>query len=84
MSLKSFDRIIAKAHEDQIQVVQNISIPQDLIRLDISNIRDYLIPKVNRKEHYRWQFCGPGRTILRHIKVKEAYVKEHIRKGKRI
>lgn len=83
-SLKSFDRIISSVNENVLLHEQNPNTFIDLTRIDLSYIREYLVPITNRREHYRWQFCGPGRTILRRVKVQASLVKSHLRKGKRL
>lgn len=84
MSLKKYDRLLVSNTTNQINSEKIVDTEKYLTHIDISNIREYLIPSTKRREHYRWQYCGPGRTILRHIKVQSSVVKNHIRKGKRL
>lgn len=84
MALKTFDKLTASKNINFVKSDKRKAPDNFLIHIDVSNVREYLIPSTNRREHYRWQFCGPGRTILRHIKVQSSIVKYHIRKGKRL
>jgi hypothetical protein len=83
-TLKSFDRIFSSGNENVLSREQTPNTFIDLTHIDLSYIREYLVPITNRREHYRWQFCGPGRTILRQVKVQASIVKSHLRKGKRL
>lgn len=84
-NLKDFERIFCHPLKASSKNSIQKNIPStNLLQIDISNIREYIVPAIERKEHYRWQFCGPGRTILKLVKVRRTIVKEYIRKGKRI
>jgi predicted 3-demethylubiquinone-9 3-methyltransferase (glyoxalase superfamily) len=84
-NLKEFDRIICKPNlTGNNNSLNGETEGLNVFNIDLSYLREYFIPTSNRREHYRWQFCGPGRTILRQVKVKETIVKEYTRKGKRI
>jgi hypothetical protein len=83
-NLKSFDRIISSLNEKIITREKAPITLIDLTNIDLSYVREYLVPTINRREHFRWQFCGPGRTILRQVKVQASIVKSHLRKGKRL
>jgi hypothetical protein len=83
-SLNYFEQVPGKANNHIFSHNKNTISADNLIHLDLSNIREYLIPSIVRREHYRWQFCGPGRSILRKVKVQSTLVKSHTRKGKRL
>ncbi|MCC6287963.1 MAG: hypothetical protein IT249_08760 [Chitinophagaceae bacterium] len=82
-NLKDFELIYCNSNETSKNLQKNIT-SSGLLIIDISSIRKYLVQATERKEHFRWQFCGPGRTILRKIKVKNTTVKQYVRRGKRI
>ena len=84
-NLKEFDRIICTPNlTGNNNSLNGETESLNVFNIDLSNLREYFIPTSNRREHYRWQLCGPGRTVLRQLKVKETIVKEYTRKGKRI
>lgn len=83
-TLQRFEQIFCNHSDNAPLTGQTNIIKSDLLQIDLSIIREYIMPATQRREHYRWQFCGPGRTILRRIKVKETTVKEYTRRGKRI
>ena len=84
-NIQNFETIICKpSQNDRNQVAEIEKSIFNIRRIDTSNLRDYFVPSFNRKEHFRWQMCGPGRTILKQVKIRETNVKEYIRKGKRI
>jgi hypothetical protein len=84
ITLKKFEQIYCNHSGSSSLTGQSNIIKSDLLQIDLSVIREYIMPATQRREHYRWQFCGPGRTILKRIKVKETMVKEYTRRGKRI
>ena len=83
-SLNYFEQITATDNNYVLSSSKETGSVSNIIHLDLSNTREYLIPSITRREHYRWQLCGPGRSILRNVKVQSTRVKSHIRKGKRI
>ena len=83
-ALNYFEQKTTTINNNVLPISKKTDSVNNLIHLDLSNTREYLIPSITRREHYRWQFCGPGRSILRNVKVQSTRVKSHIRKGKRI
>jgi len=83
ISLKEFEQFFVTPESIDTNISDKVDQKLDFKIIDISYLRDYLVPTKNRRSHYRWQLCGKGRSSLRLVKVRATVVKEHIRQGKR-
>jgi hypothetical protein len=83
-NLRDFQKIECGPSDDKKGTSDLGNQNTDVLELDISLIREYNVPQTERKEHFRWQLCGPGRSILRHVRVRKTIVRQHTKKGKRI
>jgi len=83
IGLKEFEQFLLTPASFETNTSEKADQKLDYKIIDISYLRDYLVPAKNRRSHNRWQLCGKGRSSLRLIKVRATVVKEHIRQGKR-